>query len=332
MNALERMSVAQEVDAVLSGNVRVAARLITRAESRDPAIRASVKQLYRHGGRARTIGVTGPPGAGKSTLLDQLVATYRRHKKRVAVLAVDPSSPYSGGALLGDRLRMNRHDSDPDVFIRSMATRGALGGLATAVGDALTIMDAMGWDVIIVETVGVGQSEMDVMRYVSCVLLLQTALSGDETQLSKAGVLEIGDIFVVNKADVAGSHRMVNGLREMIHSRSDQNTLKGWYPDVVATEATTGRGIEDLYEKIQRRFDFLAAHPAAAQELALTQLRARAFEIAKDVIDRRIDHELDGHGSDPQLLLDALNRKIDPYDLSDLLFYNASAGLDPSVD
>ncbi|BCG04923.1 methylmalonyl Co-A mutase-associated GTPase MeaB (plasmid) [Paraburkholderia sp. PGU19] len=326
------MSGAQQVDAVLSGNLRVAARLITRAENGDPVIRDAVKQLYRHGGRAQTIGITGPPGAGKSTMLDQLVAKYRRHGKRVAVLAVDPSSPYSGGALLGDRLRMNRHDSDPDVFIRSMATRGALGGLATAVGDALTIMDAMGWDVIFVETVGIGQSEMDVMRYASCIVLLQTALSGDETQLSKAGILEVGDIFVVNKADVAGSHRMVNALREMLHSRNDQNTLRGWYPDVVATEATTGRGIDELYEKIQRRFDFLSTHPAAAQELSLTQLRARAFEIAKDVIGRRIEHELDGRGTDPQLLLDALSRKIDPYDLSDFLFGKASASCDFSAD
>ncbi|PMS30439.1 LAO/AO transport system kinase [Trinickia symbiotica] len=325
MSELERISVAQQVDAVLSGNLRAVARLITRAENGDPAIRDVVKQLYRHGGRAQLIGITGPPGAGKSTLLDQLIATYRRHGKRIAVLAVDPSSPYSGGALLGDRVRMNRHDSDPAVFIRSMASRGALGGLAMAAGDALTIMDAMGWDVIVVETVGIGQSEMDVMRYASCIVLLQTALSGDETQLSKAGVLEIGDIFVVNKADVAGSHRMVNALREMVHSRNDQNTLKGWYPDVVATEATTGRGVDELYEKIQRRFDFLSAHPAAAQESSLTQLRARAFEIAKDVIGRRIERELDEHGGDPQLLLDALNRKIDPYDLSDRLFNKASA-------
>lgn len=332
MSQLEQMSVAQQVDAVLSGNLRVAARLITRAENRDPAIRDAVKQLYRHGGRALTIGITGPPGAGKSTMLDQLVAKYRRHGKRVAVLAVDPSSPYSGGALLGDRLRMNRHDSDPDVFIRSMATRGALGGLASAVGDGLTIMDAMGWDVVFVETVGIGQSEMDVMRYASCIVLLQTALSGDETQLSKAGILEVGDIFVVNKADVAGSHRMVNALKEMIHSRNDQNSLKGWYPDVVATEATTGRGIDELYETIQRRFDFLSMHPAAAQELSLMQLQARAFEIAKDVIGRRIEHELDGRGTDPQLLLDALSRKIDPYDLSDLLFYKASASCDFSAD
>ncbi|MEX3957390.1 methylmalonyl Co-A mutase-associated GTPase MeaB [Trinickia sp. EG282A] len=325
MSELERMSVAQQVDAVLSGNLRAVARLITRAENGDPSIRDVVKQLYRHGGRAQLIGITGPPGAGKSTLLDQLIATYRRHGKRVAILAVDPSSPYSGGALLGDRVRMNRHDSDPAVFIRSMASRGALGGLAMAAGDALTIMDAMGWDVIVVETVGIGQSEMGVMRYASCIVLLQTALSGDETQLSKAGVLEIGDIFVVNKADVAGSHRMVNALREMVHSRNDQNTLKGWYPDVVATEATTGRGVDELYEKIQRRFDFLSAHPAAAQELSLTQLRARAFEIAKDVIGRRIERELDEHGGDPQLLLDALNREIDPYDLSDRLFNKASA-------
>ncbi|CAB3735667.1 GTPase ArgK [Paraburkholderia rhynchosiae] len=328
MSALEQMTVAEQVDAVRSGDLRVAARLITRAENRDPTVRDTVKELYRYGGRARTIGITGPPGAGKSTLLDQLIAKYRRQEKRVGVLAVDPSSPHSGGALLGDRVRMSRHDSDANVFIRSMATRGALGGLSAAVGDALTIMDAMGRDIIIVETVGIGQSEMDIIRHASCIVLLQTALSGDETQVSKAGVLEIGDIFVVNKVDVEGSHRMVNALKEMVHSRDDRNTMEGWYPSVVATEATTGRGVDELYEHIERRFDFLAANPAAARDLSLTQLRARAFEIAKDMIGRRIAQELDGHGSDRQLLLDALNREIDPYELSDLMFYTQLAPWD----
>ena len=235
------------VDAVLARNIRTCARLITRTESGDPAIRPVLQSLYRHGGHARVLGITGPPGAGKSTLVDQLVAHYRKGGKTVAVLAVDPSSPFSGGAVLGDRLRMGRHDTDRNVFIRSMATRGVLGGLSKAVGDALTVLDAMGWDIVIVETVGVGQSEMDIARHASCIVLLQTAMGGDAVQIAKAGVLEVGDIFVVNKAEAEGSARMVNALNEMVGNRADHGDPDQWQHPVVKTAIIVRPGNQSLF-------------------------------------------------------------------------------------
>ena len=301
------------VDAVRQGNVRASARLITQAESGDAAIRPVLQALYRHGGRARVLGITGPPGAGKSTLVDQLVAHYRSRGQRVAVLAVDPSSPFSGGAVLGDRLRMGRHDTDRGVFIRSMATRGMLGGLSKAVGDAMTVLDAMGWDLIIVETVGVGQSEMDVVRHAACIVLLQTAMGGDAVQIAKAGVLEVGDIFVVNKAEADGSARMVNALNEMIGNRGDHGDAGKWQPTVLKTEATTGKGIAELAQEIERRFAFLHDHAAAARAQQTTQLRARALEIARDLLSTRIQRQIDGDAEHAQLLDDVLARRQDPY-------------------
>lgn len=308
-----QVTTQQRVEAVRARDLRISARLITQAENNDTAIRPVLQALYSHGGHARVIGVTGPPGAGKSTLVDQLVGHYRQQRLSVAVLAVDPSSPLSGGAVLGDRLRMSRHDTDPEVFIRSMATRGVLGGLSKAVGDALTVLDAMGWDVIIVETVGVGQSEMDIVRHTSCILLLQTALSGDVVQIAKAGILEVGDIFVVNKADVAGSDRMINALNEMIGNRPDHGDAEAWQPAVVKTEAVSGKGIDELAAEIDRRFDFLRDHPDAAKAQRIAQLRARALEIAKDLVHRRIDDQLDNGKDVEQHLDDVLARKADPY-------------------
>lgn len=315
---MDAAAIQSRIDAIRRGDLRAAARLITQAENGDASMRPLLQALYCQGGKARVIGVTGPPGAGKSTLVDQLVVRYRRDGKRVAVLAVDPSSPFSGGALLGDRLRMSRHDADAGVFIRSMASRGMLGGLAKAVGDALTVLDAMGWDIIIVETVGVGQSEMDIVRHASCVVLLQTALSGDVVQIAKAGVLEIGDIFVVNKADVGGSERMVNALNEMIGNRSDHGDDSRWQHAVVATEAQNGKGIDELAQQIERRFDYLDQHADAARKLQLTQLRARAFEIAKGLVADRITQQLAG-AENRELLEDVLARRRDPYALAEAL-------------
>jgi LAO/AO transport system kinase len=316
---MDAATLQQRVASVLARDQRASARLITQAESGDPAIRPVLQALYRHGGHARVIGITGPPGAGKSTLVDQLVGHYRQQGQRVAVLAVDPSSPLTGGAVLGDRLRMNRHDTDSGVFIRSMATRGVLGGLSKAVGDALTVLDAMGWDVIIVETVGIGQSEMDIVRHTGCIVLLQTALSGDVVQIAKAGILEVGDLFVVNKAEVEGSDRMVNALNEMIGNRGDHGAANTWQHAVVKTEALNGKGIAELAEQIERRFAFLAEHPALARALQITQLRARALEIARDIASRRVASMLDSSEAHADLMLEVLARKCDPYDFAESL-------------
>ncbi len=315
----ENATIQRTVAAVLARSVRAGARLITQAESGDAGIRPVLQTLYRYGGHARVVGITGPPGAGKSTLVDQLVAHYRAMGQRIAVLAVDPSSPFSGGAVLGDRLRMGRHDTDPDVFIRSMATRGVLGGLSKAVGDALTVLDAMGWDVVIVETVGVGQSEMDIVRHASCIVLLQTAMGGDAVQIAKAGVLEVGDIFVVNKAEAEGSGRMVNALNEMIGNRANHGEPGKWQHPVLKTEATTGKGTVELAQQIERRFVFLSDHPQVARAQQVTQLRARASEIARDRVDTRIRRLTDGDAGHAQLLADVLARRQDPYSFAEAL-------------
>lgn len=205
-----------------------------------------MQALYQVGGHARVVGVTGPPGAGKSTLINKLVGHWRGEGLRVAVLAVDPSSPFTGGAVLGDRLRMTDHSGDDVVFIWSMASRGRLGGLAKAAGDAITVLDAMRWDVVLVETVGVGQNETDIMRHASVVVLLQTPMGGDDIQAAKAGITEIGDIFVVNKSDHPEADRTARLLDEMIALSHRLHGQRTWRPPVVMTQALNGKSVSEL--------------------------------------------------------------------------------------
>jgi LAO/AO transport system ATPase len=209
--------IAELVTALLDGQHRALARAISKIEDREPGYRDLVSRLYEYTGTATTIGVTGSPGAGKSTLVDKLAATYRDRGETVGVIAVDPSSPYTGGAVLGDRIRMGSNVGDMDVFFRSMSARGQLGGLATATADAIRALDAFGKDRIIIETVGAGQNEIDVVRAADTVAVLVQPGSGDDVQTLKAGILEIGDVFVVNKADMDGANRTTTELEEMIH-------------------------------------------------------------------------------------------------------------------
>lgn len=302
------------LDAVAAGHIRTAARLITRVERDDPDMVPVLQALHRMGGRSRIVGVTGPPGAGKSTLINGLVRHWRQAGRKVAVLAVDPSSPFSGGAVLGDRLRMMDHSGDAGVFIRSMASRGHLGGLSRATGDALTVLDAMPWDVVLIETVGVGQNETDIMRHASVVVLLQTPMGGDDVQAAKAGINEIGDIFVVNKSDHKEADRTVQMLAEMLALGQRLHSERTWRPPVVKTQATRGEGVADLVGHIDRCFADHADGSVAARQRARTRMRFRVGEILRDMLDRRMRAN-DGQWLD-ELLDPVIARESDPYALA----------------
>lgn len=310
------------LDAVAAGHVRTAARLISRVERDDPEVVPLLQALYRMGGRNRIVGVTGPPGAGKSTLINALVGHWRGQGLKVAVLAVDPSSPFTGGAVLGDRLRMADHSGDAGVFIRSMASRGHLGGLSRATGDALTVLEAMPWDIVLVETVGVGQNETDIMRHASVVVLLQTPMGGDDVQAAKAGINEIGDVFVVNKADLKEADRTVQMLEEMLALGQRLHSERTWRPPVVKTQATKGEGVADLAAHIDRCFaDHESGSPAAVQR-ARARMRFRVGEILRDMLDRRMRTD-EGQWLD-SLLDPVIARESDPYALAEAMLDRAS--------
>jgi LAO/AO transport system kinase len=245
---------------IRSGDVRTASRLIRDLEDKLPHARPRLKQLFIHTGKSFIIGITGSPGAGKSTLTDALIGEFRKHKKTVGVLAVDPTSPFTGGAILGDRVRMLRHAEDEGVFVRSLATRGALGGLSQAAGDAIHVMEAMGKDVIIVETVGIGQQELDIINHAHSVIVVLVPGMGDEIQTMKAGIMEIADVFAVNKADRPGAKQLQTELTALLHS-----TPLGpetWRPPIVSIgnlyePAVFAEKTAELAKKVMEHHDYL---------------------------------------------------------------------------
>lgn len=246
---------------VVQGDHLAAARAISLVEDAHPEAAALLRELGPHLGRAYVIGITGPPGAGKSTLADALTRLLRRRGERVGVVAVDPTSPFSGGALLGDRIRLVEHSSDSGVFVRSLATRGALGGLSEATGDVVRILDAMGCGVVLVETVGAGQAEVDVVRAADTVVVVAVPGLGDVVQTLKAGILEIADVFAVNKADHPESERTVNELRSMLRLWP----VQGWEPPVIPTVATTGQGVEALLAAVDHHRRYQESSGALAR-------------------------------------------------------------------
>jgi len=304
----------QIVELFEAKNPRGLARAISRAESGRGA--ELMQHYFTRTGRALTIGLTGPPGVGKSTLCGALVAIARAAGKTVGVVSVDPSSPFSHGAILGDRIRLTEHFTDADVFIRSMASRGHLGGLAGATGDAVAFMDAFGKDVVIVETVGVGQSEIEIAELTDTTLVALQPGSGDSVQLLKAGILEIADIFVVNKAD----HPMALQLQREIRSMMEMLDFSGWVPELVATRAREGIGVTELWAAIERH----AAHLRATGELALKRRSAFAHRVRSLVmgdLERRVDAALE------PLLANLPASQGDPYAAAAILLDRVDATL-----
>ncbi len=295
---------------ILQGDVRAASRLMRDIDDGFSSAIPELKALYPHTGNGYVIGITGPPGAGKSTLVDQVTAAYRQRGKRVGVVAIDPTSPFTGGAILGDRIRMNRHADDEGVFIRSLATRGHLGGLSRSTLDVVNVMDAMAMDVIIVETVGVGQDEVDIVQMAHTTVVVMVPGLGDDIQAIKAGILEIGDVFVVNKADRAEADRTVRELAVML----EMNRLadEDWHPKVMKTEASRGVGIEELVGEMESHREFLYA--SGRIKHFLEEKQARIFvELLRERLFQEVFRPITVNGRFREIVDGLVTRSVDPY-------------------
>lgn len=305
------MSLAKRI---LEGDIRAASRLMRDIDDRMPSALESLKELYPKTGRAYIIGITGPPGSGKSTIVDKMIDIFRKEEKSVGIVAVDPTSPFTGGAILGDRIRMQRHATDEGVFIRSLATRGCLGGLTRSTQDIIHVMDAMGKDIILVETVGVGQDEVEIVNTAHTSIVIFVPGLGDDIQAIKAGIIEIGDLFVINKCDREGADRVERDLQmvlEMGRRREDN-----WEPLIFKTEAILGKGIFELVYGIYRHKQ--ALEQANVFEKKLRERTKTTFlEILESEVMAHFIEKMEKEGQWDKIIDDLMNRRIDPYSVAE---------------
>jgi LAO/AO transport system kinase len=310
LNTASNPDIQVRIDSLRSGDPRALARAISTVENRAHGWSDLLKALFPHTGRARILGMTGAPGAGKSTLVDQLAKLYRKQDRTVGIVAVDPTSPYTGGAILGDRIRMQDHFADPGIYIRSMATRGSLGGLARTTADVTSVLDASGRDVILIETVGVGQDEIDIVRLADITVVILVPGMGDDVQTIKAGIMEIADIFVINKSDREGAERVEREIRALqsLATRND-----GWTPPIVKTVASEGTGVQELATAVAEYESYLQKENRALKK-NVENWQERLIEMLRDTMLEKARAQL-GDGNLTRLAAEVAEHKRDPYTL-----------------
>lgn len=300
---------------LLAGDKRALARAITVVEAGGKPATALVKELFNHSGKAHIIGVTGSPGVGKSTLVDALVTEARKEGKKVAVLAVDPSSPFTGGAILGDRIRMQDHTLDKDVYIRSMANRGHAGGVSLATYDAIRMLEAFGFDVVIIETVGVGQSELAIAQTADTTILVLMPGSGDDIQAIKSGIMEIGDIFVVNKGDLPGANKSAT---EIIASLELAHHPTSWCPPVIVAISETGEGVDKIWQAVKDHGSFLNENDQL-NERRKGKVKTELAEMVAEIARTNLEHSLESSDEIKDALSSVVARKLDPHSAAETI-------------
>jgi LAO/AO transport system kinase len=298
------------IEQLRAGDIRALSRAISTVENRKPGWTELLKALFPHSGKARVLGLTGPPGAGKSTLVDQLARYYRKENYTVGIIAVDPTSPYTGGAILGDRIRMQEHFSDPGIYIRSMATRGSLGGLARTTADVATVLDASGRQLIMIETVGVGQDEVDIVRLAEITIVILVPGMGDDVQTIKAGIMEIADIFVINKSDRDGADHVEREIRTLqsLAMRHD-----GWTPPIIKTVASHGLGIRELAGAVSDYEAYLQKENLTLNK-SVENWQERLLQMLRDALLEKAREQM-GDGGVAQYATEVAEHKRDPYTL-----------------